>query len=176
MIFISRVETEIGIMVAGAVNEGLCLLKFENEDSKYSEYRYLEKQFNTSIEYGENDHLISVRTELTEYFCGTRRAFNIPIVMSGTIFQQMVWKELMKIPYGVTRSYLEQSRVLGNAKSVRAVATANSSNKITILIPCHRIIGSDGSLTGYSGGLVRKKWLLDHEKRYSEISYNNSIF
>ena len=101
--------------------------------------------------------------QLDEYFNGTRTAFNLKLNPQGTGFQQRVWKELLNIPHGKTRSYLEQSKKLGDVKAIRAVASANGKNPIWILIPCHRIIGSDGSLTGYAGRLWRKKWLLEHE-------------
>lgn len=101
--------------------------------------------------------------QLDEYFNGTRTAFNLKLNLQGTDFQQRVWKELLNVPYGETRTYLEQSKKLGDPKAIRAVASANGKNPIWIIIPCHRIIGSDGSLTGYAGGLWRKKWLLEHE-------------
>lgn len=101
--------------------------------------------------------------QLNEYFNGTRKEFNLKLNLQGTDFQKKVWNELANVPYGKTRSYLQQSKVLGDVKAIRAVATANGKNPIWIVIPCHRIIGSDGSLTGYAGGLWRKKWLLEHE-------------
>lgn len=102
-------------------------------------------------------------TQLQEYFEGNRTDFQLKLNPSGTGFQQKVWKELLNIPYGKTRSYLEQSKRLGDAKAIRAVASANGKNPLWIVVPCHRVIGSDGSLTGYAGGLWRKKWLLEHE-------------
>lgn len=101
--------------------------------------------------------------QLTEYFDGTRSSFTVKLNPKGTDFQKKVWNALLEVPYGKTRSYLEQSKVLGDVKANRAVASANGKNPIWILIPCHRIIGSDGSLTGYASGLWRKKWLLNHE-------------
>lgn len=101
--------------------------------------------------------------QLNEYFSGIRTTFNLKLNPQGTDFQQRVWNELLNVPHGKTRSYLEQSKKLGDIKAIRAVASANGKNPIWILIPCHRIIGSDGSLTGYAGGLWRKKWLLEHE-------------
>ncbi len=101
--------------------------------------------------------------QLDEYFSGTRTAFNLKLNPQGTDFQKRVWNELLNVPHGKTRTYLEQSKKLGDVKAIRAVASANGKNPIWILIPCHRIIGSDGSLTGYAGGLWRKKWLLEHE-------------
>ena len=101
--------------------------------------------------------------QLEEYFAGTRTVFELPFDLEGTPFQQRVWQELLKIPFGKTRSYMDIARALGDVKAIRAVGTANGSNRIAIIIPCHRVIGSDGSLTGYAGGLFRKKWLLDFE-------------
>ncbi|WP_456379279.1 methylated-DNA--[protein]-cysteine S-methyltransferase [Lutibacter sp.] len=101
--------------------------------------------------------------QLEEYFNGTRTKFNLKLNPQGTDFQQKVWEELQNVSYGKTRSYLEQSKKLGNVKAIRAVASANGKNPIWIVIPCHRIIGSNGALTGYAGGLWRKKWLLVHE-------------
>lgn len=109
------------------------------------------------------DSLQNCVLQLDEYFSGKRTEFTLKLNPIGTDFQQSVWKELQKVPFGKTRTYLEQSKEIGDAKAIRAVATANGKNPIWIVIPCHRIIGSDGSLTGYAGGLWRKKWLLNHE-------------
>lgn len=102
-------------------------------------------------------------TQLDEYFAGKRTEFDLKLNPQGTDFQQKVWKELATVSYGKARTYLEQSKHLGDVKAIRAVASANGKNPIWIVIPCHRIIGSDGSLTGYAGGIWRKKWLLEHE-------------
>ncbi|WP_299056693.1 methylated-DNA--[protein]-cysteine S-methyltransferase [uncultured Polaribacter sp.] len=101
--------------------------------------------------------------QLEEYFNGNRASFNLTVNPKGTDFQKKVWKSLLKIPFGKTTSYLEQSKKLGDVKAIRAVASANGKNPLWIVIPCHRVIGSDGSLTGYTGGIWRKKWLLAHE-------------
>ncbi|MCO6496305.1 MAG: methylated-DNA--[protein]-cysteine S-methyltransferase [Chitinophagaceae bacterium] len=103
--------------------------------------------------------------QLDEYFAGKRTVFTIPIQAEGTEFQQSVWKELLKIPYGKTVSYMQIARRLKNPGSIRAVGSANGRNPISIIIPCHRVIGSNGSLTGYGGGIWRKKWLLEHENK-----------
>lgn len=105
-------------------------------------------------------------SQLDEYFSGERKNFQLPIRQDGTEFQQKVWNELIHIPYGKTISYLQLAQRLGNAKTIRAAASANGRNQLCIVVPCHRVIGSDGSLTGYGGGLHRKKWLLDHEARF----------
>ncbi|CAN5586163.1 methylated-DNA--[protein]-cysteine S-methyltransferase [soil metagenome] len=101
--------------------------------------------------------------QLQAYFAGTRQTFDFPINPSGTTFQQTVWKALLDVPFGTTLSYLALTRRIGDEKAIRAVAAANGRNPLWIVVPCHRIIGSDGSLTGYAGGLWRKKWLLEHE-------------
>ena len=109
-------------------------------------------------------------TQLEEYFKGQRDSFNLTVNPKGTAFQIKVWKELLNIPFGKTRSYLEQSKALGDVKAIRAVASANGKNPLWIIIPCHRVIGSDGSLTGYAGGIWRKKWLLAHENPVKQQS------
>jgi len=101
--------------------------------------------------------------QLNEYFDGKRRDFTIKLNPSGTDFQQKVWQELLKIPFGKTVSYMDLSKKLGDLKAIRAVASANGKNPLWIVVPCHRVIGTDGSLTGYAGGLWRKKWLIEHE-------------
>jgi methylated-DNA-[protein]-cysteine S-methyltransferase len=101
--------------------------------------------------------------QLQEYFEGSRTSFSLKLNPEGTPFQKQVWNELQKIPFGKTNSYLELSKRLGDVKAIRAVANANGKNPLWIVVPCHRVIGSDGSLTGYAGGLHRKQWLLEHE-------------
>ena len=108
--------------------------------------------------------------QLQEYFEGKRTTFNFPINPKGTDFQQKVWKALLEIPYGKTTSYMDLSKKLGDVKAIRAVASANGKNPLWIVVPCHRVIGSDGSLTGYAGGLWRKKWLLEHENPMKQQS------
>lgn len=108
--------------------------------------------------------------QLEEYFAGTRTCFDLKLNPQGTEFQQKVWKELLNIPFNKVRTYLEQTKAIGDVKAIRAVASANGKNPIWIVIPCHRVIGSDGSLTGYAGGLWRKKWLLAHENPVKQQS------
>jgi len=176
MISTIKIETELGIMIAGAVEEGICLLEFSDRRMLNTEYKDLARYFKTTFVEGENRHFNSLRLQIDEYFKGTLKEFSVPLVTPGTPFQQAVWKELMNIPYGTTRSYLEQSVALGKPESIRAVANANGMNRVSIIIPCHRVIGSDGQLTGYGGGLKRKRWLLDHEKRYSGKPVDLSLF
>jgi len=110
------------------------------------------------------DYLQKCVSQLEEYFKGGRKIFELQLDYSGTEFQQCVWKSLSTIPYGCTTTYLKQARLLGDEKAIRAVATANGKNPFWIVLPCHRVVGSDGSLTGYAGGIWRKKWLLEHEQ------------
>ena len=108
--------------------------------------------------------------QLEEYFKGERASFNLTVNPKGTAFQKKVWKSLLKIPFGKTKTYLQQSKTLGDIKAIRAVAAANGKNPLWIVIPCHRVTGSDGSLTGYAGGIWRKKWLLAHENPVKQQS------
>lgn len=109
--------------------------------------------------------LCEVIKQLDEYFAGTRKQFDLPLLPAGTAFQQKVWDQLIKIPYAETVTYLHMAKRLGNVKSIRAAASANGKNPIGIIIPCHRVVGADGKLTGYAGGLHRKQWLLEHEAK-----------
>lgn len=110
--------------------------------------------------------LAPARQQLEEYFAGARQQFSLPLAASGTAFQQQVWAALCAIPYGQTTSYGALAKDIGNANAVRAVGTANGSNPLGIIVPCHRVIGADGSMTGYAGGLERKRWLLAHEAKH----------
>ncbi len=133
-----------------------------------------------SINFKDDDHSTNIEVtskeirkcivQLDEYFSKKRKEFELNLSPKGTEFQGKVWNELLKVPFGKTRSYLEQSKELGDIKAIRAVASANGKNPISIIVPCHRIIGSDGSLTGYAGGIWRKKWLLEHESGYKQQS------
>ena len=176
MIKTTKIETPLGEMVAGATDEGVCLLEFHDRKILPSEFNDLTRLLETTTEEGENKHLKSLRKQLKEYFAGKRKEFTVPLVIPGTEFQRSVWMELQNIQFGSTRSYQDQADALKNPDSVRAVANANGMNRISILIPCHRVIGSDGRLVGYGGGLKRKKWLLDHEKKYSGQAVDLYLF
>jgi methylated-DNA-[protein]-cysteine S-methyltransferase len=128
----------------------------------------LEEDIETSSEIPEC--LQDCVKQLEDYFMGKRNSFNLKLNPKGTLFQKKVWEELLNIPFNKTRTYLEQSKALGDVKAIRAVASANGKNPIWIIIPCHRVIGSDGSLTGYAGGIWRKKWLLAHENPVKQQS------
>ncbi|MGA2406748.1 MAG: methylated-DNA--[protein]-cysteine S-methyltransferase [Bacteroidales bacterium] len=176
MIKTIKIETPLGEMIAGATNEGVCLLEFCDRRMLPTEYKDLARFLKTTLEDGENRHIKTLRKQLKEYFNGKRKEFTIPLVTPGTEFQQAVWKELQNIRYGSTKSYQDQAIALNRPDSIRAVANANGMNRISIIIPCHRVIGSKGQLTGYGGGLKRKKWLLDHEKKYSGKPIDLSLF
>jgi AraC family transcriptional regulator of adaptative response/methylated-DNA-[protein]-cysteine methyltransferase len=160
---IARFTTPIGPMFACATEEGLCLLEFTDRKMLETEFKDLCRRLNAVILPGENDHLDQVQSELKEYFAGTRREFSVQLHTPGTDFQRSIWKVLQEIPYGETRTYKQQAVAVGNPKGVRAVASANGENRVAIIIPCHRVIGSNGQLVGYGGGIYRKKWLLDLE-------------
>jgi len=164
---IVRFTTPISPMFACASNKGVCLLDFTDRRMLETEFKDLCKRLHAVILPGESPHLDQVQSEIQEYFSGKRKKFTVPLHAPGTDFQKSVWKILQEIPYGETRSYKQQAISLGNPNAVRAVASANGHNRISIIIPCHRVIGSDGSLTGYGGGLHRKKWLIDFEKAHS---------
>lgn len=164
VIHLSKIDTPLGPMFIAATDNGLCMLEFSDRRMLETEFRDLQLRLNAIILNGENDITKQTKQELSEYFDGSRTEFTIPIDAPGTDFQKEVWKVLQSIPYAGTRSYKEQANILGKPKAVRAVANANGCNRIAIVIPCHRVIGKDGSLTGYGGGLERKKWLLEHER------------
>lgn len=176
MISIKNFDTVLGAMVAGCVDGGICLLAFRDKLNIEKEYSFLQKYFGQEITEGDSNFPDTLEIEMKEYFDGARKSFSLPLQPAGTTFQKSVWKELLNIGYGTTRTYLQQSVSLGNPASIRAVANANGTNRIAIIIPCHRVIGSDGSLTGYGGGLERKKWLLDHERKFSGKSFDLKIF
>jgi AraC family transcriptional regulator of adaptative response/methylated-DNA-[protein]-cysteine methyltransferase len=170
------IETPIGEMVAGATKDGICLLEFSDRKSLSSQINEITVLLETTTGNGSNKHLRMLKKQLKEYFRGKRKEFSLHLLTPGTEFQQAVWKELLKIPFGSTRTYQEQADLLKNPLSVRAVAQANGANRLAIIIPCHRVIGSDGHLVGYGGGLERKKWLLDHEKKFSGKPVDLNLF
>ena len=177
IINLTRLETPVGPMIACATEEGICLLEFSDRRMLETEFKTLTRTLNATIVQAENKHFAMLRQQLNEYFDGTRKEFTVPLFTPGSEFQQQVWKELQTIPYGSTRSYQQQANAIKKPKAVRAVANANGMNRIAIIIPCHRVIGSDGQLTGYGGGLWRKKWLLEHEQKNKQlkIKYGTAI-
>jgi len=176
MIKTTKIETPLGEMIAGATRDGICMLEFTDRENLSAEYEELASLLQTTIREGTNLHLWSLKRQLKDYFKGKRKTFSLKLVIPGTEFQQAVWTNLQKIPFGETISYNEQAASLSNKGAARAVGHANASNRIAIVIPCHRVVGADGALVGYGGGLKRKKWLLDHEKKFSGKAIELDLF
>ena len=176
MIKVAKISTPLGKMVAAASDEGICLLEFTEGRTLESDYGNLTSIFNTRVKRGSNSHIRNLKKQLKEYFRGKRKEFDLPLVIEGTKFQKDIWDDLLKIPFGETSTYLKQAETVGKPGALRAVGHANASNKIAIVIPCHRVIGHDGTLVGYGGGLQRKKWLLEHEKKYSGKATELDLF
>lgn len=168
IILIQRITTPIGPMFVCSTEKGICLLEFTDRRMLETEFEDLQKRLNAVILTGENGHINQLKTELQEYFEGKRTQLNVILDTPTTPFRQQVWNMLLQIPYGKTVTYKDQAVKIGNPKAVRAVASANGHNRVAIVIPCHRVIGSDGNLTGYAGGLDRKKWLLELEGSYKK--------
>lgn len=169
VILIHRFTTPLGPMFVCATDNGVCLLEFVERRALETEFADLQKRLNARIIAGENEFTAQAERQIGEYFLGQRQTFDLPLVSPGTDFQNQVWRALQAIPYGHTASYSEQAERLGRPSAVRAVATANGCNRIAIVIPCHRVIGKNGQLVGYAGGLERKKWLLAHERKHRSV-------
>ncbi len=160
---IVHIETDLGLMIAAATGKGICMFEFADYKLIELELRQLSEACKAPLVQGGNPHFDTLKRQLDEYFRGERKDFDIPLDLVGTEFQKTVWLSLLQIPYGCTTTYGKQAEQIGKPSSVRAVANANGKNKISIILPCHRVIGADGSLTGYGGGLWRKKRLLELE-------------
>ena len=164
VVTVTRVTTPLGPMVAGSIDDALCLLEFADRRMIETQIARLRKRLNCVFVPGETALFVELSDELDHYFRGELKEFSIPLLTPGTDFQRCVWSRLRAIPSGTTRSYAEIAAEIGRPTAVRAVARANGDNRIAILIPCHRVIGSDGKLTGYGGGLWRKRRLLEIEQ------------
>ena len=160
------IDTPVDAMVAVADDKHLHVLEFFDRKIFGRQTADVLKATGLLIDEGENRITDQIRAELEAFFNGTNGTFQTPLKLHGTDFVQSVWRALQQVPVGETRSYGALSNDIGNPKAVRAVAQANGANRLAIILPCHRIIGADGSLTGYGGGLWRKQWLLEHEGRY----------
>jgi AraC family transcriptional regulator of adaptative response/methylated-DNA-[protein]-cysteine methyltransferase len=167
-LFAERIETPLGAMLAIADDEGLRLLEFVDRRAMERELSILRKRLQTNVVPGEHRHLDAVRSRLADYFSGKNLEFNVPVAPVGSPFQLRAWELLRSIPTGETRSYSWLAKRLGDVEMRRAVGRANGENMMCIVIPCHRVIRADGTLCGYGGGLWRKKWLLDHERKHVE--------
>ena len=159
------IESPLGALVAGATSEGICLLEFTDRRMLDTQFISLRRHFKCAIIPGENNHIIQLRKELTEYFAGSRSRFDVKTVLPGTDFQLKVWNQLLIIPHGKTASYEEIARRIGSPGASRAVGHANGLNRISIVIPCHRVVNKNGELGGYGGGLWRKQRLLELEAK-----------
>lgn len=160
---IAWIDSPLGHIVAGATDGGVVLLEFSDRRMLEAQAETLRRRFGLPVAPGRNVHLAALELQLGEYFALSRRSFDLPLLAPGTPFQERVWTALRNIPAGETRSYAELAKDVGDPAAVRAVAHANGMNRIAILIPCHRVIGSDGGLGGYGGGLWRKRRLLEIE-------------
>jgi O-6-methylguanine DNA methyltransferase len=157
------VETPVGEFIAGAMGNACCLFEFHDRGHFVRISARMKKRYGLEMKAGNSNVLKEVEKQAMEYFHGKRKVFNLLLDQKGTPFEQSVWKELMNIPYGETRSYGEIAAKLGKPGASRAVGRANGANCIPIIVPCHRVIDSNGKLHGYGGGLWRKRWLLEHE-------------
>jgi AraC family transcriptional regulator, regulatory protein of adaptative response / methylated-DNA-[protein]-cysteine methyltransferase len=167
-LFAERIDTPLGTMLAVADDAGLRLLEFTDRRALERELPILRRRLRTNVVPGEHRHLEAIRKQLRDYFSGERLDFDVPLAPVGSEFQMRTWDLLRSIPVAETRSYSWMAQRLGTAGGQRAVGRANGTNMIAIVIPCHRVIRADGSLCGYGGGLWRKKWLLDHERKWSK--------
>lgn len=146
-------------------------IEIKAEENHIASILFVEEQ---KTKPGTHPLLKTAVDQLHQYFNGERKTFDLPLKQTGTGFQQRVWNELLTIPFGKTMSYLQLSKKVGDVRAIRAIGTTNGKNRLAIAVPCHRVIGSDGSLTGYAGGLWRKQWLLDHESNL--VSRQQSLF
>ena len=157
-------ESKFGELILGTFKKSLCLLDFKYRKMRLSVDNRLKTQLNAKFVFKNNEILRLAKTQIGEYLSGKRKEFEIPILTVGSDFQKQVWDSLMNVKYGGIASYLDIAITIGNPKAVRAVANANGANSLALIIPCHRIVGNDGKLVGYGGGLSIKKKLLNLEK------------
>ena len=162
----SRFLSPLGPLVVAATQPHICLLEFADRENLDMQLNRVCKAYDAVFAPGTNDVIKQLDGELKEYFEGSRKKFTVPLESIGTDFQMTVWSQLQKIPYGLTDSYEQMAKKINKPGAQRAVGRANGDNRLAIVIPCHRIIRSDGSLSGYGGGVWRKKWLLEHEQNF----------
>lgn len=170
-VMLSSYDSPLGEMIVGALDEGICLLEFHDRIRLGKEFLQLANDLKAQYVTGGNRHSEKAKKELDLYFNKQLQKFSVPLVLTGTEFQQRVFESLKEIPFGKTVTYKDQSLKLGDMKAIRAVATANGVNRIAIVLPCHRVIGSDGSLVGYAGGIWRKKALLELESGSVQMKF-----
>ncbi len=168
-IVIARLLTPLGPMIAGATDEGICLLEFADRRMLETQLDRIRKAFSSPTVPGSNAHIDRLKQQLDSYFTGSLREFSVLLCFHGTEFQNAAWTQLLKIPYGQTISYEAQARAMGRPGAQRAVGKANGDNRMSIIVPCHRVVKQNGDLCGYGGGLWRKKFLLDLERGQREL-------
>jgi O-6-methylguanine DNA methyltransferase len=161
---LSKISSPLGPLLLGSTEKGLSLIDYYSFEKANRSLEEISKIENFNFKFEKDEFHLKAIKQLDEYFLKKRQKFDLPLDVIGTEFQKKVWKVLTKIPYGSVYSYSLQAELLGKPKAIRALASANGRNKISIVLPCHRVIGKDGGLRGYAGGLDKKKWLLDHEK------------
>lgn len=166
-IFITPYQSPCGRLLLGAYGDRFCLCDWQAVPHHTRVLRRLQCLLHAEIVQGTSPVTEQAAIQLDEYFAGTRRALSVPLLFAGSAFQQSVWNELLHIPYSTTISYADLSQHIGKPTAVRAVANATGANALSIFVPCHRVIGTNGSLTGYAGGLSTKQWLLHHEATQS---------
>ncbi len=164
-LYVYDFETPLGVLHAIADDQALHFLQFKDELKNHTQFTTFLNEPESLAITEKNKILSEVENELTQYFAGTLSTFTVPLITTGTVFQNEVWKLLITIAYGTTISYQQQALLLKRPSAFRAVANANGANRITLIIPCHRVIQISGLLGGYAGGLHRKQWLLNHEKQ-----------
>jgi AraC family transcriptional regulator of adaptative response/methylated-DNA-[protein]-cysteine methyltransferase len=170
------IESPLGGLIAGASPEGICLLEFPELDRLEPQMQTIRRRLGCAIEPGDSPHLDHLQQELARYFAGGLAAFTVPLVMRGTPFQERVWMELRRIPYGKTRSYEDLARAIGAPGAPRAVGHANGMNPVAIVVPCHRVINKTGRLGGYGGQLWRKEKLLRLEGATGSLKTSGYLF
>ena len=159
-----KIETPLGAMMAVADEEALFFLEFEDQKGIDNAFGHLSQEVGATISPGMTSVHHTLKKELDSYFKGMLKEFKTPLHIMGSPFQRGVWEELQRIPFGETRSYAELAKAIGRPTAFRAVAQANGANRLALIVPCHRVVYSNGSLGGYAGGVNKKKWLLSHEK------------
>jgi AraC family transcriptional regulator, regulatory protein of adaptative response / methylated-DNA-[protein]-cysteine methyltransferase len=166
-----ELTTPLGSMIAAVSDRGLVLCEFIDRPMLPTQLKRIESLCGGAVATGEHEILSQTQHELDEYFAGQRETFTMPLVLDGSPFQMSVWRELQQIPFGATTSYDSIATRLDKPGAARAVGRANGDNRIAIIVPCHRVINADGSLSGYGGGKHRKRWLLKHERRGEQLAF-----
>ena len=163
-----ELESPVGKLIIGATSQGCCLLEYEDRGGLVKIQRRITRQYKLEMTRGTNAFLDQLDLELGQYFKGLRKIFSMPLDVRGTPFQRAVWKQLLNIPYGETRTYGEIAALVGKPLAFRAMGRANGDNPLAVVIPCHRVVQHDGKLRGYGGGLWRKEYLLSLENRHKQ--------